>query len=218
MADRRLRRLRVNCIDGIEANVARLESQIGSFVGVITALIPHIGYANAAKLAKKSLETNQNIADMIVEAGLLSCEEVTELLAPRSSRDGLVVDAGPGPPFGITLMETSLFLLQLGIVLVAIVMGVRSGGIGLGAWGFVGLAVLVFGFSIEPGSPPYDVIFIILTAVTAASVMEAAGGTAWMVAKTARLIERQPKAVVFLAPLASSSSPSGPAPATWCTR
>jgi aspartate ammonia-lyase len=75
--------LRTNCVDGIEANTDRLASQVGSFVGVITALIPHIGYANAAKLAKKSLETNANIADMIVESGLLTRQQVTEMLAPE---------------------------------------------------------------------------------------------------------------------------------------
>ncbi|MEN9543408.1 MAG: hypothetical protein RLZZ598_241 [Pseudomonadota bacterium] len=98
-------------------------------------------------------------------------------------------------------MEWMIPLAQLGVVLTAIVLGVRTGGVGLGMWGMVGLAVLVFGFHSAAGSPPADVIFIILTAVTAASVMEAAGGVGWMVSVAARLIKRQPKMVVFLAPL-----------------
>ncbi len=75
--------LRVNCVDGIEANRERLAAQVGSFVGVITALIPHIGYGAAAKLAKKSLETHGNIADMVVAEGLMTREQVEALLSPE---------------------------------------------------------------------------------------------------------------------------------------
>ncbi|MEN9543407.1 MAG: aspartate ammonia-lyase [Pseudomonadota bacterium] len=75
--------LRENCVVGISANKERLSKQVGAFVGVITALIPHIGYANAAKLAKQALETNENVADMIVNAGLMTREAVTEMLSPE---------------------------------------------------------------------------------------------------------------------------------------
>ncbi len=44
--------LRVNCVDGITANVERLDAMVASSVGVITALIPFIGYTAAAALAK----------------------------------------------------------------------------------------------------------------------------------------------------------------------
>lgn len=73
--------LRVNCIDGIKANTQHLAAQVGSFVGVITALIPHIGYGPAGKLAKKALSTNVNIADLVVDSGLLSREKVKVLLS-----------------------------------------------------------------------------------------------------------------------------------------
>lgn len=75
--------LRVNCVAGIVANKARLSQQVGSFVGVITALIPHIGYANAARLAKEALETDANIADLIVDKGLLTRAQVTEMMSPE---------------------------------------------------------------------------------------------------------------------------------------
>ena len=75
--------LRVNCVTGITANEERLAKQVGSFVGVITALIPHIGYANAAKLAKEALEANANIADLVVESGMLTRERVRELMSPE---------------------------------------------------------------------------------------------------------------------------------------
>lgn len=73
--------LRENCVTGITANVERLRDQVGSFVGVITALIPHIGYAAAAKLADQALATKANIADLVVSSGLMNREQVDELLA-----------------------------------------------------------------------------------------------------------------------------------------
>lgn len=74
--------LRVNCVDGITANEDRLGAMVGASVGVITALTPFIGYAAAAALAKTALLTNRNVADLVVEAELMSREEVTKQLSP----------------------------------------------------------------------------------------------------------------------------------------
>ncbi|ODA89505.1 class II fumarate hydratase [Leifsonia xyli subsp. xyli] len=74
--------LRVNCVDGITANEERLGGMVGSSVGVITALTPHIGYAAAAALAKSALLTGRNVADLVVEANLMSRVEVMRLLSP----------------------------------------------------------------------------------------------------------------------------------------
>ncbi|HAB19360.1 MAG TPA: aspartate ammonia-lyase [Verrucomicrobiota bacterium] len=75
--------LRENCVLGITANQERLAKQVASFVGVITALIPEIGYEAAAKLAKEALSTNANIADLVVSSGQITREKVTELLSPE---------------------------------------------------------------------------------------------------------------------------------------
>jgi len=75
--------LRVNCVVGITANRERLAAETGSFVGVITTLIPHIGYAAASKLAKEALSTNANVAELVVSAGLMTRAEVNELLTPE---------------------------------------------------------------------------------------------------------------------------------------
>ena len=75
--------LRVNCVEGITANKEHLAAQAGSFVGVITALIPHIGYGAASKLAKEALATNANIADLVVSSALLTRDQVGELLTPE---------------------------------------------------------------------------------------------------------------------------------------
>jgi aspartate ammonia-lyase len=74
--------LRVNCVDGITANRERLGAMVGSSVGVVTALTPFIGYAASAALAKTALLTRRNIADLVVEAGLMSGEEVAKQLSP----------------------------------------------------------------------------------------------------------------------------------------
>ncbi len=74
--------LRANCVTGITANTAHLADQVDSSVGVITALIPHIGYAAASRLAKEALGTNASIADLVVSAGLLSRKQVAEMLSP----------------------------------------------------------------------------------------------------------------------------------------
>ena len=74
--------LRVNCVDGITANVERLESMVATSVGVITALIPIIGYQEAAKLAKDALHTGRPVADLVVEAGLMTREDVLAELQP----------------------------------------------------------------------------------------------------------------------------------------
>ncbi len=74
--------LRVNCVDGITANTERLGAMVGASVGVITALTPFIGYAAAAALAKTALLTGRNVADLVVEAGLMSEEEVAKQLSP----------------------------------------------------------------------------------------------------------------------------------------
>ena len=74
--------LRVNCVDGITANVERLEAMVASSVGVITALLPFLGYTEASSLAKLALKTGRPVADLVVEAGLMSREAVMAQLQP----------------------------------------------------------------------------------------------------------------------------------------
>jgi len=75
--------LRVNCVDGITANTARLATQVESSVGVVTALTPYIGYSASATLAHTALTTNASIADLVVSSGLMTLEDVQRVLAPE---------------------------------------------------------------------------------------------------------------------------------------
>ena len=55
--------------------------------------------------------------------------------------------------------------LQFVVVLAAIWMGARFGGVGLGLWGAVGLLILVVAFGVNPTSPPVEVMLIILAVI-----------------------------------------------------
>jgi anaerobic C4-dicarboxylate transporter DcuB len=94
-----------------------------------------------------------------------------------------------------------VFILEAVVVLGAIVMGTRAGGVGVGLWGGLGVFVLVFIFGEAPGSPPAAAMAIILAVVTTAALMQAAGGIDWMVYVAARVIESRPKQITLIAPL-----------------
>lgn len=92
-------------------------------------------------------------------------------------------------------------ILQLLIVLGALWIGSRYGSLALGAISGIGLALLVFGFGLKPGTPPTDVIYIIIAAVTCAGIMQASGGMDWLIQIAERLLRKHPDRITFLAPL-----------------
>src|SRR6188768_157750 len=98
-------------------------------------------------------------------------------------------------------MDTTLILLQGAVVIGAILLGVRTGGIGLGLWGLVGLAILVFGFGLPPGDPPTSSMLIILSVITAASTMQAVGGIDYLVEIAKKLLKKRPSLIALIAPL-----------------
>ena len=94
-----------------------------------------------------------------------------------------------------------LMIIELLVVLLALYDGSRYGSLALGAISGIGLAILVFGFGMKPGSPPTDVIYIIIAAVTCAGVMQASGGMDWLIQIAERLLRKHPDRITFLAPL-----------------
>ena len=92
-------------------------------------------------------------------------------------------------------------LLQLLFVLIAIIIGARLGGIGLGVLGGLGLAILTFVFGLEPTSPPIDVMLMIVAVIAAASCMQAAGGLDLMVKWAEKLLRKNPSKITILSPL-----------------
>ena len=96
---------------------------------------------------------------------------------------------------------TFLMIIELLIVLAALYVGSRYGSLALGAISGIGLAILIFGFGLEPGKPPTDVIYIIIAAVTCAGTLQASGGMDWMIQLAEKLLRRHPAHITFLGPL-----------------
>ena len=91
-------------------------------------------------------------------------------------------------------------LLQLAFVLIAIIIGARIGGIGLGVLGGLGLGILTFGFGLQPTSPPIDVMLMIVAVIAAASCMQAAGGLDLWVKWAEKLLRKNPQRITRLSP------------------
>ncbi|NDV96310.1 anaerobic C4-dicarboxylate transporter [Dysgonomonas sp. 521] len=92
-------------------------------------------------------------------------------------------------------------LIQFLFILVAIIVGARLQGIGLGVMGGLGLAILVFGFGLEPTSPPIDVMLMIVAVIAAASCMQAAGGLDLMVSLAEKFLRRHPQRITLFSPV-----------------
>jgi anaerobic C4-dicarboxylate transporter DcuA len=92
------------------------------------------------------------------------------------------------------------FWFQLAILLAAIVLGARRGGMSLGPMGGIGLFVFVFLFGLPPGSPPGTVLGMIVAVITALSLLEAAGGLDLVVRLAEKILRSNPRRVTFLAP------------------
>ena len=92
-------------------------------------------------------------------------------------------------------------VIELLVLLLALYLGSRYGSLALGAIAGLGLAILVFDHGLKPGTPPTDVIYIIVAAVTCAGVLQASGGMDWLVQIAEKLLRKHPQQITFLAPL-----------------
>ncbi|SHG89443.1 class II fumarate hydratase [Ornithinibacillus halophilus] len=71
------------CVKGIEPNHEQIEKYLNDSLMLVTALNPHIGYENAAKIAKKAFEDNSTLKETAVELGLLTAEEFDQYVKPE---------------------------------------------------------------------------------------------------------------------------------------
>jgi anaerobic C4-dicarboxylate transporter DcuA len=94
-----------------------------------------------------------------------------------------------------------MVLVQLAVLLTFIFIGARMSGIGLGVMGMIGLLILMFGFGLQPADPPLEVMLIILSVVTAAAALQAAGGMDYLVQVAGKILRKNPKQITFLGPL-----------------
>lgn len=97
-------------------------------------------------------------------------------------------------------MEMIMLILQIIVLLGAIFVGIRLGGIGVGYAGGIGVIILGLGLGMTPGSIPWDVILIIMSVIAAISAMQLAGGLDYLVQIAERILRSNPKYINYLAP------------------
>ena len=83
MFTRALRTLRELCVVDITANPEHTAEMVNNSIGIVTCLLPFIGYKNCTKAAKTALMTGKSVRDVLVELGLCTKEEVDKYLVPE---------------------------------------------------------------------------------------------------------------------------------------
>ena len=73
----------INCVIGIEPNYKVINENLENSLMLVTALNPHIGYENAAKIAKKAHKENKTLREVAIELGMLTDSEFTEKVDPK---------------------------------------------------------------------------------------------------------------------------------------
>ena len=94
-----------------------------------------------------------------------------------------------------------MVILQIIVLLGAIFIGVRLGGIGIGYAGGAGVLVLGLCLGMKPGNIPWDVILIIASVIAAISAMQLAGGLQYLVYIAEKILYKNPKYINYLAPI-----------------
>ena len=72
------------CVRGLEPNYEQIEKYLRDSLMLVTALNPHIGYENAAKVAKTAFERDQTLKETAVELGVLTEEQFEEYVDPKA--------------------------------------------------------------------------------------------------------------------------------------
>lgn len=93
-----------------------------------------------------------------------------------------------------------MFFYEFLIVIFAMILGARYGGVFFGMCGGVGLMALILIFGLAPANPPIAVMLIMMSVVLAASTLQSSGGMAFLVRIAEKLLRANPKAVTFVAP------------------
>ena len=75
-----LNTLTTRCIVGIEADRERCETLVHGSIGIVTALGPALGYEASSRIARRALAENRSVADLVLEEGLLTKEQLDRML------------------------------------------------------------------------------------------------------------------------------------------
>jgi aspartate ammonia-lyase len=74
--------LRTRCVEGITANVDRMRQFVEQSIGVVTALVPVIGYEASTDVARTALQTGRGVYELVLERGLMTKEQLDQALNP----------------------------------------------------------------------------------------------------------------------------------------
>jgi aspartate ammonia-lyase len=76
--------LQHRCVEGITANPDRMRHFVEQSIGIVTALVPVIGYDKSAEVAKQALSSGRGVYELVLELGLLTRTELDRILNPES--------------------------------------------------------------------------------------------------------------------------------------
>jgi aspartate ammonia-lyase len=76
--------LRERCVEGITPNVDRMRQFVEHSIGIVTALLPMLGYEKATEIAKDALESGRGVYELVRERGLMTREELDRALDPEA--------------------------------------------------------------------------------------------------------------------------------------
>lgn len=79
-----MKTFKYRCVDGITANEKRCKEMVQNSIGIVTALNPVLGYESCSMLAKEALSKERSVYDLVIEKGLLSKDELENLLKPEN--------------------------------------------------------------------------------------------------------------------------------------
>jgi aspartate ammonia-lyase len=76
--------LKTRCVEGITANVERMRHFVEHSIGIVTALVPIIGYEKSTQIAKQALDTGRGVYELVLESGLMTRVELDRALNPET--------------------------------------------------------------------------------------------------------------------------------------
>ena len=76
--------LQQRCVEGITANPDRMRWFVEHSIGIVTALVPVLGYERATEIAKEALESGRGVYDLVLERGLMTREALDQVLNPEA--------------------------------------------------------------------------------------------------------------------------------------
>jgi aspartate ammonia-lyase len=72
--------LRTRCVEGIEVDREHCETLVRGSIGLVTALVPTLGYEASSRVAQRALAEKRSVTEVILDEGLLTAVQLNELL------------------------------------------------------------------------------------------------------------------------------------------